>query len=185
MFCALVEHVINWEWSLHTQEMRTPPCLSFLVEPLFSFTVEPGLQRLLENPFAAHLLHVRVDYGIHSSWNTIWLVSINLGLCGMLQWCTEHDVTFDRSLPRLETKFVLSSLCAAVTWQQVSMVTNSPVGHRVFPQQKQDDAVQNCCIEWRVNSICCSDYILATGLVNGIIGLLLHFRMMSLWSSED
>lgn len=44
---------------------------TFLVEPLFSIAVEPGLQRLLENPFAAYLLHVRVDYGIHSSWYII------------------------------------------------------------------------------------------------------------------
>lgn len=51
--------------------MGTPHCFSFLVEPLFSIAVEPGLQRLLENPFAAHLLHVRMDYGIHTSWNII------------------------------------------------------------------------------------------------------------------
>lgn len=120
--------------------MWTPHCFSLLVEPLLSVAVEPGLQRLLENPFAAHLLHVRVDYGIHSSWNIIWLVSVNLGSCGTLRWfCEEHDVTFHRSLPRWK----LSSfypVCAQRShdgrflWRRG---TNSPVGHHVSPQQKQ------------------------------------------------
>lgn len=51
------------------------------MEPLFfSVAVEPGLQQLLENPVAAYLLHVRVDYGIHPSWYIIRLVSLNLRL---------------------------------------------------------------------------------------------------------
>lgn len=119
VFCALVEDVINSRapMSEATRGKRCELLTVSVLEPLFSVAVEPGLQRLLENPFAAHLLHVRVDYGIHSSWNIIWLVRSNLSLCGML-WCTEHNVTFDRSLPQ----FILSSLCAAVTWPQVSMV---------------------------------------------------------------
>lgn len=54
------------------------------MESLFSVAVEPGLQRLLENPVAAYLLHVRVDCGIHTSWYIIRLVGINLRLHGDL-----------------------------------------------------------------------------------------------------
>lgn len=51
---------------------------------LFCVAVEPGLQRLLENPAAARLLHVRLDDGIRSSWYIIRLVSFRLRLRGGL-----------------------------------------------------------------------------------------------------
>jgi len=41
------------------------------------FAVEPGLRWLLENPFAAYLLHDWMDSGVHPSWYIVRLVSNN------------------------------------------------------------------------------------------------------------
>lgn len=54
-----------------------------------------------------------------------------------------------------------------------------------FHQSQGDGAKKTRCIESKGNSICCSDYLLTTRLVNSIIRVLLNFQMMSLWSSEE
>lgn len=109
--------------------------LTGLTGILFSVAVEPGVQRLLENPSAAHLLHVRVDYGIHTPRYIIRLVSVNLCLLRAVAVCRaprgERDVSGGGSVTQPGKTFLKNNVCLSarsrdrgLTWRQV---TDSPV----------------------------------------------------------